>query len=324
MTDFVLCGTGWRAQFYMRIASAFPGEFQIASVYTRRHDEMERLLSLGYFATNSLDEALSHAHDGVIVSSGREGFLPLLENLSVRGERILSETSFLSLGESELGRAEKIEGSAMEQYWHTPLYSSIRHALPKIGKVGSVYLSALHNHHAASILRGIFPSLEIKEVRRVLDSSFSSLKTGARPGLVRTGETEDYRRKITVVEFRSGEVFINDFSSTQYHSYIIPSRIEIRGERGVITEKGITYIGKDGYPVTEDFVFHRDSSKINHTTTLTHVTLGSDVVFTNGFYPSSLDDDEIAIATMLREFSEGKPGYSISEAVADARLGKLF
>ncbi len=324
MAGFVLCGTGWRAQFYMRIAAAFPEEFRIVSVYTRRSDEMERLNSLGFRATLSLDEALSYAHDGVIVSSGRDGFLPLLENLAGRGEGILSETTFLSLGESELDRAEKIRGYAMEQYWHTPLYSSIRQALPKIGKVWSVYLSALHNHHAASILRGIFPGKEIREVKRVLDSSFPSLKTGARPGLVRTGETEDYSRKITVVEFRTGEVFINDFSSTQYHSYIIPSRIEIRGERGVITEKGITYIGKEGYPVREDFVFHRDSAKINHTTTLTHVTLGGDVVFTNGFYPSSLDDDEIAIAAMLREFAAGLSGYSISDAVEDARLGKLL
>lgn len=308
----------------MRVALAFPEDFQIVSVYTRRHDEIGRLRSLGYNATDSLEYALSSDNDGVIVSSGEEGFLPLLENLSERGCHILSETSFLSLSESELDRAQKIEGFAMEQYWHTPLYASIRKALPLIGRVESVYLSALHNHHAASILRGIFPGKEIKEVRRVLDSSFPSLKTGSRPGLVRTGEMEEYRRKITLVEFRTGEVFINDFSSTQYHSYIIPSHIEIRGERGSITERGVTFIGDDAYPVREDFVFNRDSMRINHTTTLTHVTLGGDVVFRNDFYPSALDDDEIAIASMLREFSEGRLDYSISDAVADARIGKLL
>lgn len=324
MTSFVLCGTGWRSLFFVRIASVLIDEFRIASIYTRREDKISELTKKGYKAYLSLGDALSVKHDAVIVASGEDGFYPLLKELEKRGETILSETTFSSLSPSQMEDVSRIPGYTLEQYWYTPLYASIKKALPKVGKINSVYLSALHNHHAASIMRGIFPSLEIKEVIRLLDTSLRCLKTGSRKGMERNGEWEDYSRKITAVEFKTGETFITDFSSNQYHSYIIPSRIEIRGERGYITEKGVTYISEDGYPVREDFVFSREETKLNHTPTLSHVTLGGEVVFKNEFYPSPFSDDEIAIASALRAFERGKLEYSIKDGVEDAEIGNLF
>ena len=308
----------------MRIAKALPETFAISSVYTRRDDKVLELTAQGYNATTNLDTALSFQHDAVIVASGKEGFFPLLKTLSAKHEVILSETTFLSLSEEELTEAQKFNGFTLEQYWYNPIYASIKNVLPKIGKVTSVYLSALHNHHAASILRGIFGDLEIKNIKRLLDQNATCLKTASRSGMDRSRELQDYTRKITAVEFTTGEVFITDFSSNQYHSYIIPSHIEIRGERGVITEKGVTYISSEGYPIELPFIFHKDDIKNNQKLSLSHVTAGSEVVFTNEFYPSDFNYDEIAIATMLKEFSEGKLNYTIKDGLQDAKIGKLF
>ena len=320
----VLFGTGWRAHFYIRIASLLPSLLTISSVYTRSEERKSLILSEGLDATTDISAALSAEHDAVIVASGRDGFLPLLEELEKRGERILTETSFLPLSDEELARAGKIEGFAFEQYLHTPLYSSVMAALGRIGKVSSFYLSALHNHHAASLMNAVFPGLEIKDVKRLLEEKAECLKTGTRSGLVRTEEREEYTRKITSVTFGTGEVFITDFSSNQYHSYIIPSRLEIRGEKGVITERGVTYIDGEGYPVSLPFVFHRDEGKTGQQPSFSHVTLGDVTVFRNRFYPLPLSDDEIAIATMLEEYSHGVLTYTIRKAVDDARVGKLF
>lgn len=57
--------------------------------------------------------------------------------------------------------------------------------------------------------------------------------------------------------------------------------------------------------------------------TISHVSLGHDVVYENDFYPSTLNDDEAAIAKMLRLFEENRLEYSISEGVKDARLGGI-
>ena len=324
MTRFVLCGTGWRADFFTRIAKALPELFAISSIYTRREEKAQELSGQGYRATTNLDEALSYEHDAVIVASGKEGFFPLLQTLDARHEAILSETTFLSLSDEELNEVEKINGYTLEQYWYNPIYASIKKVLPKIGKISSVYLSALHNHHAASILRGIFGDLEIKNVKRLLDQNTTCLKTGSRAGLDRERNLEDYTRKITAVEFTTGEVFITDFSSNQYHSYIIPSHIEIRGEQGVITEKGVVYIGPEGYPIELPFVFHKDDVKNNQELSISHVTAGPEVVFVNPFYPCAFNYDEIAIASMLKEFAEGRLDYTIKDGVEDARIGKFF
>jgi len=324
MARFVLCGTGWRADFYIRIANALPEMFSISSIYTRREEKISQLRALGYYATLDLDEALSKEHDFVVVASGKLGFLPLIEKLDRRGEMIATETTFSSLSDEDLSKAEKINGYVLEQYWHTPLYSSIYKSLCQIGKINSVYLSALHNHHAASICRGIFKGLAIKEYRTLLEQKANCLKSGSRSGILKEYKDEDYIRRIKLIEFTSGEVFINDFSSNQYHSYIIPSRIEIRGEKGVITEKGITYINSNGYPITKNFVFHRDSDRINQSLTLSHVSLGDSILFENEFYPASLNDDEIAIATMLKKLVDGNLDYTIAKGVEDARLGRLL
>lgn len=320
----VLFGTGWRAFFYIRIAAVLPSLLSISSVCTHSEERKAELVGEGLNAVTDVDEALCVKHDAVIVASGKEGFLPLLEYLEKKGEKILTETSFLTLSDTELSLAGRIRGCTLEQYLHTPLYSSVMKAAERIGRISYFYLSGLHNHHAASVMKAVFPDKEIDEVKRLLDSSFECLRTGDRSGLVRSGEKEEYRRKITSVTFRTGEVFICDFSSGQYHSYILPGRIEIRGERGVVTERGVTYIDKDGYPVSEEFVFHREYGKCGHYPTLSHVTLGSRRVFTNDFYPAVLSDDEIAIAAMLEEYRDGRLFYSIKDGADDARLGKLF
>ncbi len=324
MIKFVLCGTGWRAEFFVRIAKALPDLFAITAIYTRNEERAAEIkANRNIFATTELSKALSAEHDFVVVASGKAGFLELLQQLEARGEKIVTETTFSSLSDSDLDIASKINGYTLEQYWNTPLYSSIWKAISKIGKVDCVYLSALHNHHAASICRRIFPSRCI-EHRKLFEDTFSCIKSGSRFGMVRTGEEEQYTRKINLLKMECGGTFINDFSSNQYHSYTIPSRIEIRGEKGVVTERGVSYINEEGYPINLYFDFHSDSGQMNQTLALSYVTLGSDIVFENRFYPLNFNSDEIAIASILIDIVNGKFDYTIADGVEDARLGRFL
>ena len=324
MITYVLCGTGWRAEFYMRLAALIP-HFKLSAIYTRSEERKALFEEKGFNVYTSLDEALKTEHDFVIVSSGNEGFVSLLKELHERGEKIVTETSFLKLSDEELDYIyANIPGFTLEQYSHTPLYASIYKAFPLIGTIDSVYLSALHNHHAASIAHLIFNGKRIKKVKTLADHRASCIKTGSRAGLLVGEGIEEYKRKITSIEYESGEIFINDFSSNQYHSEIIPSTIEIRGEKGTITESSVCYIGDDGYPHTIPFIFNRASSKINGALTLSHVTLGDKTLYTNPYYPININDDEIAIALMIEELASSGWTYTIKEAIEDAKLGKLL
>ena len=320
----VLLGTGWRSQFFVRIARLVPSVLEITAIYTHTEERARELERNGLSVTSDLDRALSAPHDAVIVASGRNGFFGNLRLLHDNGEKIIAETTFLSLGEEELSEVEDYGGLVMEQYQHTPLFASVIASLPRAGKIDQLYLSGLHNHHSAAIARKILSiGHDLPDEISSIDYPSRIVRTGSRAGLDSAGEMEDYERRIRIMKFRSS-LFIHDFSSNQYHSYLYGKKLEIRGSSGIITESGVNSVDDRGYPVSIPFVFHRDASKGNGALTLSHVTLGGRTLFVNPYYPLAMNDDEIAMTMMLERYGKGEDPYPFREGVADARLGKLL
>ena len=297
--------------FYVRIATHLTSLLRINAIYTRRKD-----FSLpGFYVTDNAEDALSKPHDAVIVASGRIGFLETMKYLEKRGETILTETSFLTLTDEELKEVEDIKGYTLEQYPHFPLFSAVIKATERIGKVDQLKLSSLHNHHASAILRAILKENSIPKDISAVDFPSSTIKTAGR---------EEYIRKIRIIRYPSNKLFIHDFSTNTYHSTLIKDEIEVRGERGIDNEKGVRYVREDGETIVMPFVFHRDTEFFASNMTLSHITLGSEVVFSNPFYPAPLSDDEIAVALLLQAFDKGCLEYSIQDGVLDARIGRLL
>lgn len=216
----ILFGTGWRAMFYVRIAAALPGLLSIGAVYTRHQERLALISAMGLCAAHDMDEALSHEHDIVIVASGKEGFLETVRLLRSRGENVLCETSFLPFSDEDNMSLLPMDGAVAEQYAYTPLFSSVIAALDLIGEADQLYLSGLHNHHAASIARRILHLGDsLPDKIQSCDFGSSVTATGGRGGLTREGKEEQYVRKVRILDF-GGKLFINDFSSNQYHSYL--------------------------------------------------------------------------------------------------------
>ena len=323
--DVVLFGTGWRAGFFLRIARLCPDIINIVSVYSRSPERARESAAQGFISVSDRIRALEADHDAVIVASGKEGFAETLRFLRDRGERIISETTFLSLSGEELDEVSLIDGGmVLEQYAFTPLFASVMASLPLLGHVDQMYLSGLHNHHAAAIARKVLSlGYELPERIESMDFRSSMPCTGSRNGLERNGKDEEYARSVRMMRF-SSSFLITDFSSNQYHSYLYGKRFEIRGDRGVMNEAGVSIVDGCGYPASMPFIFHRDVSVGNGSLALTHVTLGERTLFVNPYYPADLNDDEIAIARMLELYGKGKDIYPFREGVADARLGRLL
>lgn len=306
--------------FYIRIARLVPDLARINAVYTRRHGYSIH----GLYVTESLEDALSRPHDAVIVASGREGYTGMMRSLAERGETILTETTFSLLSDSEIEEVEDIEGYTLEQYRNLPLFASVMEASKMIGDVSQLRLSALHNHHAATLIRAILGEEGMPGSVIAKDYDSRIARTGSRSGRVRSGEMESYVRKLRILEYPSGKLFIDDFSSNLYHSALIRPEIEVRGDRGIVNQEGVRYVNDEGYAISMPFVFHRDSEFYSGSSALSHVTLGSSVVFSNPFYPAPLSDDEIAIALCLSAFDQGHPEYTIRDGILDTRIGRLL
>ena len=214
----VLLGTGWRAHFYMRISRMLPDILSIPAVLTRKKERAEEIEREGFRVFTDPDEALAVDHDAVIISSGKEGYYETLFRLHAEGERIVSETTLLSLSDEELDKVSSFSGLVMEQYSFTPLFASVLEVLSSSGvKPDQLYLSGLHNHHSAAIARRILSSGHHMP-EKVSSITFPSriIKTGTRKGLDRSGEMEDYERNVRMMKL-DGALFIHTVSGYDHH-----------------------------------------------------------------------------------------------------------
>ena len=234
------------------------------------------------------------------------------------------ETSFLAMDDPSYQFLWNLPVSVMEQYWYTPLWTSVEKMLSRIGPIDQVSLSGLHCHHAASIFRRIFQvEDEIPEFVGLVDYPSRCIKTAQRGGLCLTGERETYTRVLRIMRFAKG-LAIYDQSSNQYHSAFFGLHFEIRGEQGTITEKGVMMTDGNHWPLFLPFQFHTQRRFGNESLALTHVTVGAETTFVNTYGEANLSNDEIAIARIIELLMLGKDPYPIREAVRDARLGNLL
>ena len=309
----------------MRIAGFCPDILRIVAVFTHTPERKAEMEAEGFSAFTDIASALAVDHDAVIIASGKNGFSDTLRYLHGRKERIITETTFLDLPEPDLEEFSSYDGLVMEQYWNTPLFSSLLNVLSVLeAEPDQLYLSGLHNHHSASVARRVLGTgYQMPEEFHSLEYASSMIRTGSRNGLELSGESEDYVRRVRMMKLGSA-LFIHDFSSNQYHSYLYGKHFEVRCRRCVITENGVNGIDRDGYPYSMPFIFHRDSSVGSGSLTLSHVTLGSRTVFVNPYYPLAMNDDEIAMAMMLEQYDGGRNPYPFCEGIMDARLGRLL
>ena len=157
----VLCGTGWRASFYIRIANLLPSLLKITSIYSSSRDRADEMRKKGLNCVSSLNEALDTDHDAVIVATGKERFF------------ILSETTFLSLSEQERAELAFLDGAVMEQYPYDPVYAAAIEASKYLGNIDQLMISGLHNHHSAALARVIL-NLKDELPKEVLFYDFPS------------------------------------------------------------------------------------------------------------------------------------------------------
>ncbi|MCF0237728.1 MAG: hypothetical protein HUK24_03930, partial [Sphaerochaetaceae bacterium] len=61
---------------------------------------------------------------------------------------------------------------------------------------------------------------------------------------------------------------------------------------------------------------------VNGKLSLSHITVLGNVVYKNPFYPAVLNDDETAIATLLKKIEAKQCTYTIKEAITDALMGR--
>ncbi len=333
MIRFGLIGSGWRAEFYLRIAKAVPELFELTSVLIR-DSEKGRIFSdkMDVPVVNTVDELIETKPDYLVLSVKRGITSKYLPVLFKRGIPVLCETP---PGE-DMKELEsvwdnyKIYGGKIqiaEQYFAQPLYAAWNKAIEtgRIGTVQNINISSLHGYHGASIIRRFlnvgYENFRVYGKRFWFDVT----ETYGRDGMVFDGESFQCARDRLTIEFENGKVAFFDFSDpAQYHSFIRTRQLTVQGERGEIDDLTIRYLTKENVPVTQQL--NRIDLGVYGNQEWSHygLMLGEEFLYRTPFINARLNDDEIAVATCMKQMWEyvqgGKEFYSLKEALQDMYL----
>ncbi|MFJ6002769.1 Gfo/Idh/MocA family protein [Arthrobacter sp. NPDC092385] len=333
---FGIVGSGWRSEFFLRVARELPDRFEVTGLVTRDEATGRRIRgewNVRPFA--SVDDLVAGTSPSfVVVSVPRDVAPRAIRHLAGLNVPVLTETppapdvEALASLYPLVGRGAIIQ--VAEQYHLSPLLrSQLRVAASgRLGDISQVLVAQCHDYHAVSIMR------------RALGVGFDDVSITAarfRSPLVKGPDREgDPREEVTVTADQLSARFdfgdrlgVYDFAEQQYFSWIRANRLLIRGHRGEINDAELQYLDDAGYPVATTFrrVAAGEGGNLEGFF-LRGIMAGSEWVFRNGFIPARLSDDELAIAECLQRMSDRVQGgpdlYSLAEASQDHYLSLLM
>ena len=158
---FGIIGSGWRTEFFLRIAQLLPDRFDVAAVLARRPERARELRQVwGVKAVTALPDLLATPEmQFVIVCVSQPAAPAFIEEASAAGFPILTETPPAPTLDGLLQLQKLVAQGARiqvaEQYHLQPMHAA-RISLVRSGKLGAmqhVNLSVAHGYHGTSLLR---------------------------------------------------------------------------------------------------------------------------------------------------------------------------
>lgn len=251
---YLIVGSGYRAEFYGRIAGRYPSMFRAA--YLCRSEEKAALMRrrTGADATTSVEAAKRFSPDFVVIAVNKASIADVCAEWAEMGYPVLSETPVgASLPQLEcLWELHRTKGARIvvcEQYHRYPELAAGLDAVAR-GRLGvprSAYLSLAHDYHAASLLRRMLAvdgeafSLRGETVESPV------VETDSRNGPITDGRVAEKPRAVLHIAYASGKRAIYDFSGVQYHSFIRSRHLTVRGDRGEWSDNLLLYLDEENH-----------------------------------------------------------------------------
>lgn len=334
ITRVGVVGSGWRAQFFSRLALELPEHFELVGVVARNPETAEQLREksrVPVYATAG-ELVRKSSPDFVAVAVAASANATVIEQLVDLRTAVLAETPPAETTDGlrelwhRIGPGNRVQ--IAEQYLSLPGHHSRRELVRRgiIGRPTSVQVSSTHNYHAVSIMRGILgPHFEPVLVRAYTHSA-PLLDPLCRSGWVDQPIEKMAENTIATIDF-GDSMGLYDFTDNQWHNQLRHRRIVIRGSRGEIADDSVIHM-----PASETILRSRiERSQLGYDLNLDgydteHLAFQGDIVFRNPFLGHRLMDEEIAIATLMKatgEWSrdESPEPYPLAHALQDQLIG---
>jgi hypothetical protein len=336
MITMALVGKGWRSQFIKRITDAHPDLFEIGALIVKPETEKKSLeeewgCPVFYGMSEMKKQRPCHF---VFIAVPRQFAASYIKEAVLLGIPVMVETPPASSYEELVDLYNFVQSrqgfvQVAEQYFLQPLNQARLNIIERglIGTPSQAQVSAAHEYHGISLIRKFLNGrFEMPEIT-VKQFSSPLVEPRNRDAYPPEEIIINSHQLICYFDFKD-KLGILDFDDKQYFSPVRNSRFLIRGERGEIQNRNVSYL-RD-YRNAVHLSISRNSLGIEENLEgrgLMSLNLGLEEVYKNPFGTSTLADDEIALATALLKMDEaittGKELYSLAEGAQDYYLSLL-
>lgn len=301
-----IVGSGWRAEYFLRVAKAHEDEFEVSYVLCRR-EEKAQYISDKFNVPTTLDEQdiIDANPDFIIVVVTRALGSTTALKWKEKGFCVIMETP---LGDTleQILEIKKLKNSGgkllvAEQYRYYPTYKAIIDAV-KEGMIGDpvcVNASIAHDYHGFDVIREIL--LEPVNARFTMRTDRYDLpvtKTGDRFNVYTDGELITKNRAKVDIHYEDGKLAFYDFDSDQYHSTIRHNTIKVTGTRGEIIDGILYYLDEENIAhkkiLSEDFQYAREEKADDEYGVYTLMKLAYQVAIAEGIGDANTKDEILA------------------------------
>lgn len=330
---FALVGSGWRAEFFLRLARQAPAHLRVSGVVTRsaeRGAQVEAAWGVPTFRT--VDALLAATKsDFVIPSVPWPVTATVTEELVRAGAKVLAETPPAADLEglralwAAVGDSGKVQ--VAEQYMLMPGHA-VRGELVRrglIGEVGSVQISSTHLYHAVSMIRSLLGVGFAPATVRA-----QSFRSPLADPMNRDGWTGDVEPKaaetvLATLDF-GGPMGLYDFTDNQWWNPLRARRIVIRGSLGEIVDDTLLRLVDPRSVVESTLMRRRAGVDLNlEGVDLDHISVDGEVLWRNRTVGARFSEDDLAVVDLLLAMTawcrdQGPEPYPLAEGCQDHLL----
>jgi predicted dehydrogenase len=319
MTTFAVIGAGWRAEMFWRLGAALDDVECVGTVVRTPRD-----LPIPAFA--SLDEI----HPDFVVTAVPWDVNPAVISECVgRGLPVLAETPPApdADGLRELWKTAGDTGlvQVAEQYLLVPAHAARLEAVRRgvLGEPTQVQVSSTHMYHAVSLMRGFLTAGRGPVTVRASRTTAPLVDPLTRDGWTDDPEPKPATTTIATIDFGHGQSGLYDFTDNQWHNQLRFRRLVVRGTHGELRDDEVVRLTEPRTVVRTPLVRRQTGYDLDldgfDTDT---ITLGDEVLFRNPYPGRRLNDEEIAISTLLEQMAawvrgDGPPPYPLADGAHD-------
>lgn len=326
---FVVVGSGWRAQVFLRLAAQLADLELVGMVVHRAAAAGEATAKWKVPAGLSLVQSLRDLRPdfvivcvpwapvaGIVTVVAEEGFPVLVETppaADIDGLRSL----WAAVGTSGLVQVA-------EQYPRYPGHMA-RLRLVRDGVIGeptSVQVSSTHGYHAVALVRAFLGVGFVPATVRAQSFLSPLVDPPSREGWTGDDSQHEMATVIATLDF-GGAMGLYDFTTNQWHNHLRGRRLVVRGSHGEIIDDSVVRLS-DAHTITRSGLVRRQTG---HDLDLEgydtdHISFDGRVLYRNPFIGLRLADDEIAMCSLLVSMvawrrDDGPPPYPLAQGSQD-------